>query len=66
MAIPWQSSLEESLLSLGQFQEAYDELWAWLTDALWQLGDMEPITGDPYAVAAQTQDTVRHAYSCLG
>jgi len=25
--------------------EAYDELWVWLTDALKQLGDMEPITG---------------------
>jgi len=52
-AIARQSSLEESLLSLGQFEEAYDELWAWLTDALRQLGDMEPITGDPDAVAAQ-------------
>ena len=40
--------MEESLLSLWQFEEAYDELWAWLTDALWQLDDM-----DPDAVAAQ-------------
>ena len=52
-AIARQSSLEESLLSLGQFEEAYDELWAWLTDALKQLAEMEPITGDPDAVAAQ-------------
>ena len=47
------SSLEESLLSLGQFEEAYAELWAWLTDALQQLENTEPITGDPDAVAAQ-------------
>jgi hypothetical protein len=47
------SSLEESLLSLGQFEEAYDELWAWLTDALQQLENTEPITGDPDAVATQ-------------
>ena len=43
-----QFSVEESLLSLWQFEEACDELWAWLTNALWQLGDM-----DPDAVAAQ-------------
>ena len=43
-----QFSVEESLLSLWQFEEACDELWAWLTDAVWQLGDM-----DPDAVAAQ-------------
>ena len=47
------SSLEESLLSLGQFEEAYDELWAWLTDALQQLENTEPITGDPDTVATQ-------------
>ena len=48
-----QSALEESLLSLGEFEEAYSELWAWLTDALRQLGEAEPITGDPDLVAAQ-------------
>ena len=48
-----QSSLEESLLSLGQFEEAYEELWAWLTDAVRQLEDADPITGDPDTVAAQ-------------
>ena len=47
------SSLEESLLSLGQFEEAYAELWAWLTDALQQLENTEPITGDPDIVATQ-------------
>ena len=48
-----QATLEESLLSLGEFEEAYSELWAWLTDALRQLGEAEPITGDPDLVAAQ-------------
>ena len=48
-----QSLLEESLLSLGEFEDAYSELWAWLTDALRQLGEAEPITGDPDMVAAQ-------------
>ena len=47
------SSLEESLLSLGQFEEAYAELWAWLMDALQQLENTEPITGDPDAVGTQ-------------
>lgn len=47
----WESSLEESLLILGQFEEAHDELWAWLVDSLQQL--MEPISGDPDAVKAQ-------------
>jgi len=40
--------MEELLLSPWQFEEAYDELWAWLNDALWQLRNM-----DPDAVAAQ-------------
>ncbi len=48
-----QTSLEESLLSLGEFEEAYDELWAWLSDALRQLEEAEPITGDTDAVSAQ-------------
>jgi len=48
-----QSSMEKSLLSLWQFEEACDELWAWLTDSIWQLGYMEPIAGGPDAVAAQ-------------
>ena len=52
-AMERQSALEESLLSLGEFEEAYSELWAWLTDALRQLGEAEPITGDPDLVAAQ-------------
>ncbi|CAI8055159.1 Dystonin, partial [Geodia barretti] len=52
-AMERQSSLEESLLSLGEFEDAYSELWAWLTDALRQLGETEPITGDPDMVAAQ-------------
>ena len=42
-----------SPLSLGEFEDAYSELWAWLTDALRQLGEAEPITGDPDMVAAQ-------------
>ena len=42
-----------SSLSLGEFEDAYSELWAWLTDALRQLGEAEPITGDPDMVAAQ-------------
>ena len=48
-----QATLEESLLSLGEFEEAYSELWAWLTDALRQLGEADPITGDPDVVSAQ-------------
>lgn len=52
-AMERQSTLEESLLSLGEFEDAYSELWAWLTDALRQLGEAEPITGDPDMVAAQ-------------
>ena len=52
-AMERQSSLEESLLSLGEFEEAYEELWAWLNDALRQLEEEEPITGDPDAVATQ-------------
>ena len=52
-AMERQSALEESLLSLGQFEEAYSELWVWLTDAHRQLGEAEPITGDPDMVAAQ-------------
>lgn len=48
-----QTALEESLLSLGQFEGAYDDLWAWLTGAVKQLEDFEPITGDPDAVATQ-------------
>ena len=48
-----QSLLEESLLSVGEFEDAYSELLAWLTDALRQLGEAEPITGDPDMVAAQ-------------
>ncbi len=47
------SSLEESLLSLGEFEEAYQELWAWLQNTLGQVGEGEPITGDPDAVATQ-------------
>ena len=47
------TALEESLLSLGEFEEAYDELWAWLGEALKQLEEAEPITGDPDSVAAQ-------------
>ena len=61
-AMERQSALEESLLSLGEFEEAYSELWAWLTDALRQLGEAEPITGDPDLVAAQL---ARHkVYNC--
>lgn len=41
------------MLSLGQFEGAYDDLWAWLTGAVKQLEEFEPITGDPDAVAAQ-------------
>lgn len=46
-----QAALEESLLSLGQFEGAYDDLWAWLMGAVKQLEEFEPITGDPDAVA---------------
>lgn len=60
-----QAALEESLLSLGEFEEAYDELWTWLTDALRQLEEAEPITGDPDAVAAQlARHKVRNG--CMG
>lgn len=52
-AMERQATLEESLLSLGEFEDAYSELWAWLTDALRQLGEADPITGDPDAVSAQ-------------
>ena len=48
-----QTALEESLLSLGQFEEAYDDLWAWLEKTVEQLENFEPITGDPDAVASQ-------------
>ena len=48
-----QAALEESLLSLGQFEGAYDDLWAWLLKANKQLENFEPITGDPDAVSAQ-------------
>ncbi len=60
-----QMSLEESLLSLGQFEGAYDDLWAWLTGAVKQLEEFEPITGDPDAVAAQlAKHKVRLSVSC--
>lgn len=52
-AIDRQVALEESLLSLGQFEGAYDDLWAWLGRANKQLEEFEPITGDPDAVSAQ-------------
>ena len=52
-AVTRKAALEESLLSLGQFEGAYDDLWAWLTGAIKQLEEFEPITGDPDAVAAQ-------------
>jgi len=48
-----QAALEESLLSLGQFESAYEDLWAWLNKANGHLEDFEPITGDPDAVSAQ-------------
>ena len=51
-----------------QFQETYDELRAWFTNALRQLEDMKPITGDPDAVAAQLskpQGTVMLKLRCL-
>jgi len=41
---PWRSRFS----LCDSFEEACDELWAWLNNALWQLGDM-----DPDAVAAQ-------------
>lgn len=47
------AALEESLLSLGQFEGAYDDLWVWLVGATVQLEEFEPITGDPDAVHAQ-------------
>ena len=52
-AIERQAALEESLLSLGQFEGAYDDLWSWLTGAMKQLEEFEPITGDPDSVATQ-------------
>ena len=48
-----QAVLEESLLSLGQFEEAYDDLWVWLVGAIKQLEEFEAITGDPDAVSTQ-------------
>ena len=52
-AMSRKTALEESLLSLGQFEGAYDDLWAWLSGAVKQLEEFEPITGDPDAVATQ-------------
>ena len=46
-----QSDLEEALLALGQFQDAYDELMRWLEEAREQLDHPEAITGDPDQVA---------------
>ena len=46
-----QSDLEEALLALGQFQDAYDELMRWLEEAEDQLNHPEPITGNPDQVA---------------
>ncbi len=60
-----QTSLEESLLSLGEFEEAYDELWTWLSDALRQLEDAEPITGDPDAVYTQLSRHKVKNYVCF-
>jgi len=33
------------LLTLGQFQQAFDELWVWLSTIHAQLQDPDPITG---------------------
>lgn len=52
-AVGRKTALEESLLSLGQFEGAYDDLWAWLTGAVKQLEEFDPITGDPDVVATQ-------------
>ena len=41
-----QQKLEEALLSAGQFQEALDELLAWVRDREASLHDAEPTTGD--------------------
>jgi len=61
-----QTSLEESLLSLGEFEEAYDELWDWLSEALKTLENTEPITGDPDAVATQlSKHKVRTVFSYI-
>ena len=60
-AIARQSSQEEPLLSLGQFKKAYEELRPWLTDALRQPAEMEPITGDLDAVPTQPK-----VCTCLG
>ena len=48
-----QTVLKESLLSLGQFEEAYDDLWVWLVGVTKQLEEFEAITGDPDAVSTQ-------------
>ena len=40
-----QTQLEEALLTLGQFQQAFDELWAWLTSIHEQLSEPSPISG---------------------
>ena len=42
-----QSLLDDSFASLGKFEEAYDDLWAWLQDCLRQLRNPDDITGDP-------------------
>ncbi|XP_065889965.1 microtubule-actin cross-linking factor 1-like isoform X3 [Dysidea avara] len=39
------TQLEEALLTLGQFQQAFDELWVWLSTIHAQLQDPDPVTG---------------------
>ena len=46
------SSLKELLLSLGQFEEAYDELKDWLANSHHQLQNPELVTGDVKQVTA--------------
>ena len=46
-----ETALEESMLSLGQFEGAYDDMWEWLAGTVRKLEEFEPIAGDPDAVA---------------
>ena len=67
-----QAALEESLLSLGQFEGAYDDLWSWLGGTIKRLEEFEPITGNTDAVSAQlakhkvhTSDTIDISSRCV-
>ena len=57
---PIQTQLEEALLRMGQFQQAFDELWIWLCYIYEQLSNSETTTGKIDAVATLiTKHSVR-------